>query len=76
MSSAVQAWNNGLQNFLSDAPSLVGRGSGINTVEQLNDGMVIVDSISGSALRNHGPAMNFWPSVFVLGPTNTTRIAF
>ena len=71
----MQAWQNGLQNFLSDAPSLL-HGAGLDTVTEQNDGVVVVDSMAGSPVREHGPAANFWPSVFVLGPSNSTRIAF
>ncbi|CAK0770461.1 hypothetical protein CVIRNUC_003769 [Coccomyxa viridis] len=70
------AWQHGLQNFLSDAPSLLGHGTGLSTVTQLNDGVVVVDSMGGGPVRKHGPAMNFWPSVFVMGPSFRTRIAF
>ena len=72
----MQAWQHGLQNFLSDAPSLLGHGTGLSTVMQLNDGVVVVDSMGGGPVRKHGPAMNFWPSVFVMGPSFRTRIAF
>ncbi len=76
LGSSAQAWNNGLQNFLSDAPSLKASSSGLNSITQLDDGVVIVDSLGGSPVRTHGPAMNFFPTVFVLGPTDATRIAF
>lgn len=73
----LQAWRNGLQNFLSDAPSLLDKGQGgLSTVTQYASGVVVVDTLQGAALPRHGPAINFWPSVFVMGPENVTRIAF
>ncbi len=72
-----QAWRNGLQNFLSDAPSLTDSGQGgLSTVTQYAGGVVVVDALEGTPLPHHGPAINFWPSVFVMGPENVTRVAF
>jgi hypothetical protein len=74
---AGQAWRNGLQNFLSDAPSLADNGQGgLSTVTQYAGGVVVVNALEGAPVPAHGPAINFWPSVFVMGPSNITRIAF
>ncbi|BDA42249.1 probable lysyl endopeptidase at N-terminal half [Coccomyxa sp. Obi] len=71
------AWQNGLENFLSDAPSLTDEGpAGLSTVTQYASGVVVVDELEGAPVAQHGPAINFWPSVFVMGPANFTRIAF
>ncbi|CAL8468064.1 g7603 [Coccomyxa elongata] len=71
------AWHNGLENFLSDAPSLKDKGPvGLSTVTQYASGVVVVDELQGAPVPQHGPAINFWPSVFVMGPANFTRIAF
>ncbi len=72
----MQAWQNGLQNFLSDVPSLMGSGQGVSAITQYGGGVVVVDTLRGAPLIRHGPAINFWPSVFVMGPENITRVAF
>jgi hypothetical protein len=71
-----QAWQNGLQNFLSDVPGLMGTGDAVSAITQYDGGVVVVDTIAGAPLPAHGPSINFWPPVFVMGPANTTRIAF
>lgn len=75
--SLWQAWHNGLENFLSDAPNLKEQGPvGLSTVTQYAGGVVVVDELQGAPVPQHGPAINYWPSVFVMGPANFTRIAF
>ena len=72
-----QAWENGLQNFLSDMPSLAAAGGqGISEITARAGGVVVVNTLGGRPLPEHGPAINFWPSVFVLGPSNVTRVAY
>jgi hypothetical protein len=75
MHARAQAWTNGLRNFLSDVPALHS-GQGLNTLTRQAGGVVVVNEIAGAALPRHGPAINFWPDVFVLGPSNVTRVAY
>lgn len=54
----------------------MGTGQGLSAITQYGGGVVVVDTLQGAPLPHHGPAINFWPSVFVTGPSNSTRIAF
>ena len=76
-SARAQAWGNGLRNYLSDVPALFGAGQqGLNALERQAGGAVVVNEIGSQPLAQHGPAISFWPDVFVIGPSNVTRVAY
>ena len=75
--ASLQAWGNGLRNYLSDVPALFRAGQqGLAALERQAGGTVVVNEIGSAPLAQHGPAINFWPDVFVIGPSNVTRVAY
>lgn len=62
----AQAWEGGLEHFLSSAPS----NSAVNEVAEIltdtsNGGEIIVRTMNATAIPKHGPALGMYPSFLV-----------
>ena len=65
----AQAWEGGLEHFLSSAPS----DSAVNEVVEIlsdtsNGGEIIVRTMNATAIPKHGPALGMYPSFLVFDP--------
>ncbi len=64
----MQAFNNGLEHFLSNAP-----GDNLNDVAEFlesttNGGEIVVRTMNGTAIPRHGPALGMYPSFLTFDP--------
>ena len=64
----AQAWEGGLQYFLSTDPPEQLVDSVADTLSQSTDGAVVVRAHNGSQPLPHGPALAFYPSVINMSP--------
>ena len=68
ISDVMQAFNNGLEHFLSNAP-----GDNLNDVAEFlesttNGGEIVVRTMNGTAIPKHGPALGMYPSFLTFDP--------
>ncbi len=68
ISDEMQAFNNGLEHFLSNAP-----GDNLNDVAEFlesttNGGEIVVRTMNGTAIPRHGPALGMYPSFLTFDP--------
>ena len=69
VATSMQAFENGLENFLSNAP---GDGVDDDVADILrtatNGGEVVVRTMNGTAIPRHGPALGMFPSFLTFDP--------
>ena len=65
----VQAWTNGLDHFLSSAPSQGVLEDVADILESTsNGGKIIVRTMESSSVEDHGPALGIFPQVITFTP--------